>query len=160
MDQKESQTPAVHEKLSPSRDSVLSRTWTFCKQHKFVAIPVAVMILLLPLLGLLALRNNHAHARNWTSPIVFPSPQGYGAGSWSDAYERARALVANMSLEEMNNVTLGVTDGSNGCVGVSGGAPEHGFPGLCLHDAGQGVRNTDGVNAYASGLSVGASWNA
>jgi beta-glucosidase len=29
-----------------------------------------------------------------------------------------------------------------------------------LHDAGNGVRATDGVNAYASGVSIGASWNA
>jgi beta-glucosidase len=35
-----------------------------------------------------------------------------------------------------------------------------GFPGLCLHDAGNGVRDTDGVYAYASGLHVGAAWNA
>ncbi|KAI7316870.1 putative glycosyl hydrolase [Hortaea werneckii] len=117
------------------------------------------MILLLPLLGLLALRNDHAHARNWTSPIVYPSPQGYGAGNWSEAYRKASRIVANMSLEERNNVTLGVTDNSNGCVGVSGGAPKHGFPGMCLHDAGNGVRNTDGVSAPASGLSIGASWN-
>lgn len=65
-----------------------------------------------------------------------------------------------MTLEEMNNITLGIRDGNNGCVGVSGSAPRVGFPGYCLHDAGNGVRGTDGVNAYASGLSVGASWNA
>jgi beta-glucosidase len=69
-------------------------------------------------------------------------------------------MVGQMTLEEMNNVTYGITDHGTGCVGVSGGVPRLGFPGLCLQDAGNGVRNTDGVNAYASGLSVGASWNA
>ncbi|TKA74388.1 hypothetical protein B0A55_04514 [Friedmanniomyces simplex] len=118
------------------------------------------MILLLPLLGLIALKNRHAHAMNWTSPIVYPSPQGYGVGNWSAAYERAHAMVGKMSLEEMNNLTLGVVDTTNGCVGVSGSAPQHGYPGMCFHDAGNGVRNTDGVNAYASGLHIGASWNA
>ncbi|KAK5112897.1 hypothetical protein LTR62_003719 [Meristemomyces frigidus] len=97
---------------------------------------------------------------NYTSPITYPSPQGYGAGNWSASYVKAQTLVANMSLEEMNNVTLGVPDPSNGCVGVSGGAPRLGFPGLCLHDAGNGVRNTDGVSGFASGLHIGASWNA
>lgn len=126
--------------------------------HKRIAIPVVVMILLLPLLGLLALRDGaHAH---WTSPIVYPSPEGYGADNWSGAYERARDFVSRMTLAEMNNVTLGISDHETGCVGVSGSVPRLGFPGLCLHDAGNGVRNTDGVNAYASGIHVGASWNA
>ncbi|KAK1091396.1 hypothetical protein LTR48_006369, partial [Friedmanniomyces endolithicus] len=137
-----------------------SKFIAFCRRHKRIVIPVAVMILLLPLLGLIALKTRHAHATNWTSPVVYPSPQGYGAGNWSAAYERARAMVGNMSLEEMNNVTLGVVDTTSGCVGVSGSAPQHGFPGLCFHDAGNGVRNTDGANAYASGLHIGASWNA
>lgn len=65
-----------------------------------------------------------------------------------------------MTLEEMNNVTLGFVNGDNGCVGKSGSVPRLDFPGLCLHDAGNGVRATDGVNAYASGISIGASWNA
>jgi beta-glucosidase len=69
-------------------------------------------------------------------------------------------MVARMTLEEMNNVTYGLSDPETSCVGVSGGVPRLGFPGLCLQDAGNGVRNTDGVNGYASGLSVGASWNA
>ncbi|KAK1062374.1 hypothetical protein LTR12_010315 [Friedmanniomyces endolithicus] len=137
-----------------------SKFIAFCRRHKRIVIPVAVMILLLPLLGLIALKTRHAHATNWTSPVVYPSPRGYGAGNWSVAYVRARAMVGNMSLEEMNNITLGVVDTTSGCVGVSGSAPQHGFPGLCFHDAGNGVRNTDGVNAYASGLHIGASWNA
>lgn len=68
-------------------------------------------------------------------------------------------MVANMTLEEMNNITVGYVNGDNGCVGKSGSVPRLGFPGFCLHDAGNGVRATDGVNAYASGISIGASWN-
>ena len=30
---------------------------------------------------------------------------------------------------------------------------------MCLQDSGNGVRGTDGVNGYASGISIGASWN-
>ena len=30
---------------------------------------------------------------------------------------------------------------------------------MCLHDAGNGVRAADMVNAYASGIHVGASWD-
>lgn len=69
-------------------------------------------------------------------------------------------MVEKMTLEEMNNITIGMSTEHTGCVGLSGSAPRLGFPGFCLHDAGNGVRDTDGVNAYASGLHIGASWNA
>jgi beta-glucosidase len=142
---------------APRPNPVFERIIIWSKQHKRISIPVAVMLLLLPLLGLLALRHTEAQ---WTSPIVYPSPQGYGAGNWSRAYVKAESLVSRMTLEEMNNITYGISNHHTGCVGVSGGVPRLGFPGFCLHDAGNGVRNTDGVNGYASGLSVGASWNA
>lgn len=43
-----------------------------------------------------------------------------------------------------------------GCSGEIQPVERLGFPGMCLSDAGNGVRGTDFVNAYASGLSVGA----
>ncbi|KAM0717262.1 hypothetical protein Q7P37_007114 [Cladosporium fusiforme] len=118
-----------------------------------------MLLLLLPLLGLLALKNRHKAMAESTSPIVYPSPMGYGAGDWSDAYDKAHTIVSKMTLEEMNNVTVGFVNSDNGCVGKSGSVPRLDFPGLCLHDAGNGVRLADGVNAYASGITVGASWN-
>ncbi|CAK3845235.1 glycoside hydrolase family 3 [Lecanosticta acicola] len=130
----------------------------FIARNKKKVIAMGVVLLLLPLLGLIALRNHHARA-DYSSPGVFPSPQGYGAGNWSDAYQKANAMVSKMTLEEMNNITIGYQT-TTGCVGMSGSAPNVGFPGFCLHDAGNGVRDTDGVNAYASGVHVGASWNA
>nr|OQO30448.1 hypothetical protein B0A51_02790 [Rachicladosporium sp. CCFEE 5018] len=146
--------PSLGQRFSQSKFIV------WCRTHKLIAIPIAVMIALLPLLGLLALRNRHHANAQWTSPIVYPSPEAYHVGNWTTALDKARIMVANMTFEEMNNVTIGISDPSTGCVGVSGGVPRLGFPGFCLQDAGQGVRDTDGVNAYASGVSVGASWNA
>lgn len=56
------------------------------------------------------------------------------------------------------NVTRGfATD--NVCAGNTGTIPRLGWPGLCLHDAGNGVRATDLVNSYPSALHVGASWD-
>lgn len=86
--------------------------------------------------------------------------KGYDAANWAEAYDQTHDLVAKMTLEEMNNITLGVSYPDNGCVGVSGSILRLSFPGLCLHDAGNGVRLTDSINAYASGVSIGASWNA
>ncbi|KJY01517.1 beta-glucosidase like protein [Zymoseptoria brevis] len=135
-----------------------SRAARFCRQHKRVVIAAAIMLVLLPLLGLLALLPRHGKS-HFNSPVVLPSPQGYGAGNWSQAYDKARTMVGKMTLEEMNNLTVGQSTAHTGCVGLSGSAPRVGFPGMCLHDAGNGVRDTDGVNAYASAVHIGASWN-
>lgn len=64
-----------------------------------------------------------------------------------------------MSLEEMNNITIGFSGSGTGCAGVSGGVPRLGLPGLCLHDGPAGVRNTDGVDGFAAGVSIAASFN-
>jgi len=64
-----------------------------------------------------------------------------------------------MTLEEKVNVTRGFKTDANVCAGNSGSVPRLGWPGMCLHDAGNGVRATDMVSAWASGLHVGASWD-
>ena len=63
-----------------------------------------------------------------------------------------------MTLAEKSNITTGYTP-LTGCAGMTGGVARLGFPGMCLHDAENGVRNTDLVNAWPSGQHVGASWN-
>ncbi|KAF4549450.1 Glycosyl hydrolase family 3 C-terminal domain-containing protein 11 [Elsinoe fawcettii] len=93
------------------------------------------------------------------SPPVYPSPEGPGIGPWAAAYERARALVANMTNEEKENATIGYTSTTNGCSGNSGPVNRVGFPGLCLNDGPAGVRGTEGISGFASGVHVGASWN-
>ncbi|KAJ5712943.1 uncharacterized protein N7483_010124 [Penicillium malachiteum] len=93
------------------------------------------------------------------SPPVYPSPNGTGTGDWATSYQKAAALVAQMTLEEKNNLTYGIETSGTGCVGAIGAISRLGFPGLCLQDAGNGVREADFVNSYPSGLHVGASWN-
>ena len=43
-----------------------------------------------------------------TSPPKYPSPWGTGAGAWEDAYTKARAFVAQLTLAEIVNLTTGV----------------------------------------------------
>ncbi|KAI1803516.1 glycoside hydrolase family 3 protein [Daldinia bambusicola] len=93
------------------------------------------------------------------SPSVFPTPPGKGAGRWADAYNSASDLVGQMTLEEKVNITRGFTVGDNVCAGNTGTVPRLGWPGMCLHDAGNGVRATDLVNSYPSAIHVGASWD-
>ena len=81
-----------------------------------------------------------------------------GLGTWAAAYSKAVALVSQMTLEEKANITVGHTPDS-GCSGVTGSVPRLNWPGLCLSDAGNGVRNTEFVNSWPSGIHVGASWN-
>ncbi|KJZ75558.1 hypothetical protein HIM_05021 [Hirsutella minnesotensis 3608] len=79
--------------------------------------------------------------------------------SWADARARASRLVGQMTLEEKANVTRGFATRDNVCAGNSGSVPRLRWPGMCLHDAGNGVRATDMVNAYPAGLHVGAAWD-
>lgn len=51
-------------------------------------------------------------------------------------------------------------DSSNtSCPGFLPGISRLGFPGMCLGDAGNGLRGTDFVSTWPSGIHVGASWN-
>ncbi|KAL2758087.1 glycoside hydrolase family 3 protein [Sodiomyces alcalophilus JCM 7366] len=92
------------------------------------------------------------------SPPVYPSPEIEGLGAWSDALEKAKDMVGKMTIEEKVSLTGGVRS-LTGCAGSLPPITRLDFPGMCLHDAGQGLRNTDFVNAYPAGIHVGASWN-
>ena len=76
-------------------------------------------------------------------------------GPWADALAKAKGLVSQMSLEEKVNLTGGVTS-TTGCSGFIAPVPRLGFPGMCLADAGQGVRQTDYVSAWPAAMHVGA----
>ncbi|KAF4636740.1 hypothetical protein G7Y89_g1329 [Cudoniella acicularis] len=126
----------------------------------------SIRALSLALLALTGLVNVSSAVDNITSdtyfygqsPPVYPSPAGTGTGTWVAAYEKAAALVAQMTLDEkVEHPTR--FPAPNGCSGNIPAITRLGFPGLCLQDAGNGVRGTDFVNGYPSGLHVGASWN-
>ncbi|CZR61718.1 probable beta-glucosidase M [Phialocephala subalpina] len=93
------------------------------------------------------------------SPSIPPAllPSGT-TDSWAAAYSKATAFVAQLTQEEKNNLTYGQST-RNGCVGWIPAIERLGFHGLCLQDAGNGVRLADGVNAWDSGIHVGATWN-
>jgi beta-glucosidase len=81
-----------------------------------------------------------------------------GTPSWAAANAKAVALVSQMTLEEKANITVGYTP-RTGCSGETGTVPRLNWPGVCISDAGNGLRNTDFVNGWPSGIHVGASWN-
>ncbi|CAI7676432.1 unnamed protein product [Penicillium pancosmium] len=117
-------------------------------------------------LSLALLLSCSAHAENITSdthfygqsPPVYPSPEGTGSGNWEASYQKAKEFVGKLSAEEKVNLTAGVSV-NNGCSGNIAPIERLGFPGFCVSDAGNGLRGTDYVNSWPSGLHVGASWN-
>lgn len=93
------------------------------------------------------------------SEPVYPSPNATGLQGWESAVSQARQFVMQLSIAEKTNLTGGYANPENGCSGNIYAIERLGFPGLCVTDAGNGVRATDFVNGYASGVHVGASWN-
>ncbi|KAI7329200.1 glycoside hydrolase family 3 protein [Hortaea werneckii] len=56
---------------------------------------------------------------NQQSPPKYPSPWGTGQGDWAQAYEKAMALVEQMTLDEKVNLTTGFPDGGTLYRGVN-----------------------------------------
>lgn len=81
-----------------------------------------------------------------------------GQGTWLEPYRKAQDLVGKMTLGEKISLTSGVSS-KTGCVGFIPPISRLNFTGLCLHDAGNGVRSADFVSSWPSGIHVGASWN-
>ncbi|ORY68807.1 glycoside hydrolase family 3 protein [Pseudomassariella vexata] len=143
---------------------------------------LVITILLLPLLGLLGLLvlRHGGYSSSATgvgggggngqnaitddtyfyglSEPVYPSPTMTGLGSWAESLTKAGDMVKNMTVEEKVSLTTG-TGAPNGCSGSIPAITRLGFPGLCLSDAGNGLRATDFVSGWPSGIHVGASWN-
>lgn len=77
-------------------------------------------------------------------------------GNWARAYRRAKALVAQFTLEEKANVTRGW---KGPCVGNTGTVPRLGVPSICLSDAPDGVRGQEFVSAFPAGLHLAATFD-
>ncbi|RYP80642.1 hypothetical protein DL769_002387 [Monosporascus sp. CRB-8-3] len=161
----------------------LKRRFPILQRKRGKALLVALLVLpLFALLGLLALRNRggddgvagEANAQDLItddtyfygqSEPVYPSPAMTGAGPWADAFSRAVAFVKELTVEEKVGLASGIRSSTgssgtlNGCSGNIAAIPRLNFSGLCLSDAGQGVRATDFVSGFPSGIHVGASWN-
>ncbi|KAI1308458.1 beta-glucosidase M [Xylaria venustula] len=168
-----------------SQTGGLKKRFPILQKKRGVALVVGLAILpLFGLLGLLALRNRHGggspgddtpHGGNdvisndsffyGQSEPVYPSPPMTGTGTWADSYDKAVKFVDQLTMQEKALLASGVTSSTgttgtlNGCSGNIGSINRLNFTGLCLTDAGQGVRATDFVSGFPSGIHVGASWN-
>ncbi|KAJ6030667.1 uncharacterized protein N7446_000271 [Penicillium canescens] len=93
------------------------------------------------------------------SPPIYPTPEMTGVGDWGDASSKAQILVSQMTLEEKVSLTGGIQNSTSGCGGNIPAISRLGFPGMCLQDGPNGIKGTELVNGYPSGIHLGASWN-
>ncbi|ERT00630.1 hypothetical protein HMPREF1624_01857 [Sporothrix schenckii ATCC 58251] len=93
------------------------------------------------------------------SPPVYPSPQGNGTtdSRWARAYQQARSLVEQLTLEEKVNLTHGHP---GPCAGNSLPIPRLGLPSFCFSDAPTGVRGQEFVSGFPAGIHVAATFDA
>lgn len=91
-----------------------------------------------------------------SSPPVYPTPNATGAGGWADAFAKAKAFVAQLTLEEKS---IMVTGDSGPCAGNINPVPRLGFSGLCLQDGPLSLRQADFVSVFSAPVTVGATWN-
>ncbi|KAK3321596.1 glycosyl hydrolase family 3 N terminal domain-containing protein [Apodospora peruviana] len=89
----------------------------------------------------------------------FPSPWADGGGEWAEAYAKARAFVANLTVTEKVNLTTGTGWEADRCIGMTGSVPRLGFRGFCLEDGPLGVRYTDHNSAFPAGINVAATFS-
>ncbi|RYC55604.1 hypothetical protein CHU98_g10607, partial [Xylaria longipes] len=173
------------EPVPAARSMSFKQRFPIFQKKRGKALIAALLILpLFGLLGLLALRNRHGGTSTsgnggesqsdivtddsyfyGQSEPVYPSPPTKGTGTWADAYNKAVKFVDQLTIEEKASLASGVTSSTgttgtlNGCSGNIAAIDRMNFTGLCLTDAGQGVRATDFVSGFPSGIHVGASWN-
>ncbi|GAB7327492.1 hypothetical protein MBLNU13_g11366t2 [Cladosporium sp. NU13] len=90
------------------------------------------------------------------SPPVLPSPNATGVGGWEDAAARAKAFVAQLTLEEKSRM---VTGQPGPCVGNIEPVERLGFNGLCLQDGPLSNRVADYVSVFSAGVSAASTWD-
>ncbi|KAL2266408.1 hypothetical protein VTJ83DRAFT_5760 [Remersonia thermophila] len=109
------------------------------------------------------------------APSYYPAPHGGWVDSWREAYEKAYALVSQMTLAEKVNITSGtgiymgyvprrqdrtwLTGPYRVCVGNTGSVDRLGFPQLCLQDGALGVGSADNITAFPAGITTGATFD-
>ncbi|KAG1807782.1 glycoside hydrolase family 3 protein [Suillus subaureus] len=79
------------------------------------------------------------------------------APAWTTAYQKARNLISNYTIEEKVNITTGVGFGVGLC--SANIAPNKNFPGLCLQDSPLAVRGADFTTVFPAGIQVASTWN-
>ncbi|VUC26712.1 unnamed protein product [Clonostachys rosea] len=88
------------------------------------------------------------------------SSKSTSASDWSEAAQRAREFVFQLTVDEkIGIVSGGYRQPSPDCVGSIGGISRLDFEGICFSDGPAGYSRSDLVSVFASGITVAASWD-
>ena len=79
--------------------------------------------------------------------------------TWDEAYDKAYALVHQMSLEQKVGLATGMGWEKTLCVGNTYASENPDFPSLCLQDSPMGIRFGNNVTAGVSGITAAASFD-
>lgn len=101
-------------------------------------------------------RTSKSYRSVWRPAQYCGTANATGGTAWKDAFVRARALVAQMTLEE--KVTF-ITGQYGRCAGNTAAIDRLGIPVLCLQDGPAGVRPIQGSSQFPAGQAVAATWD-
>jgi beta-glucosidase len=118
---------------------------------------VAAVVLLLASGGIWAWKVSVP--KDGLSPPWYPTPKGGTDKLWEESYNKAAAMVKQMTLPEKVNITTGTGWSMDLCVGNTGAVPRLNFPLLCYQDGPLGLRFADNITAFPAGITVGATWS-
>ncbi|KAJ1305209.1 hypothetical protein OPQ81_000238 [Rhizoctonia solani] len=88
----------------------------------------------------------------WSGPLA------NGGHAWKAAFQKAKEVVSQMTLEEKVNITTG-QGSSSICAGNTGAVPRFNIPAFCLQDGPAGVRPADFSSQFPAQVTVAATWD-
>ncbi|KAF9059549.1 beta-D-xylosidase/beta-D-glucosidase [Rhodocollybia butyracea] len=94
--------------------------------------------------------TENANSSQW------PAPPANGGKAWASAFAKANATAAQMTVEELVNLTTGVF---GPCAGNLGAVPRLNIPQLCLDDGPTGPRDVHGGSQFPAELTTAATWD-
>nr|XP_019000489.1 beta-glucosidase [Kwoniella mangroviensis CBS 8507]OCF63950.1 beta-glucosidase [Kwoniella mangroviensis CBS 8507] len=97
-----------------------------------------------------------------SSPVPYPLNGKYHNpthSKWHSAHKKAKAYLANWSIEEKVTLTTGMGWEQGRCLGNIAAIPSRNFSGLCLMDSPSGIRLTDGNSAFEAGVNVASTFD-
>ncbi|OCF55403.1 beta-glucosidase [Kwoniella mangroviensis CBS 10435] len=97
-----------------------------------------------------------------SSPVPYPLNGKYynpTHSKWHSAHKKAKAYLANWSIEEKVTLTTGMGWEQGRCLGNIAAIPSRNFSGLCLMDSPSGIRLTDGNSAFEAGVNVASTFD-
>ncbi|KPM45185.1 putative beta-glucosidase G [Neonectria ditissima] len=96
------------------------------------------------------------HRSNASVP-EYPAGPGLNQTRWTQAVDKADALIARMNLTEKALMVTGTLDGT--CIEYIAPITRVGFGGICLQDGPNGLRTADKASVFPAGLTTAATWD-